>query len=140
MGGVNPYIKNPDAPRPEKPFTVAFVDEETGTSKTYLMDPAKFPYGHIGRDGSLLAIAEEAGVEVNHSCGGVCACSTCHVIVRKGLESMQEASEDELDQLDNARGLTPQSRLACQAVPDGSCDVVIEIPSWNRNLVGEVHP
>jgi 2Fe-2S ferredoxin len=59
------------------------------------------------------------------------------VIVREGFETMPAATEDEEDQLDNARGLTPKSRLACQAVPDGSCDVVVEIPSWNRNMVRE---
>jgi 2Fe-2S ferredoxin len=139
MGGVNPYIKNPDAPRPEKPFKVTFIDEETGTSKTYLMDPAKFPYGHIGRDGSLLAIAEEAGVEINHSCGGVCACSTCHVYVQEGLKTCSPATEDEEDELDKAPALQPDSRLSCQCVPDGTADVVVVIPKWNRNQVKEGH-
>jgi 2Fe-2S ferredoxin len=52
---------------------------------------------------------------------------------------MPAATDDEEDQLDNARGLKPTSRLACQAVPDGSKDVVVEIPTWNRNLVAEDH-
>ena len=55
------------------------------------------------------------------------------------LESCQESSEEEDDQLDNARGVTPKSRLACQAVPNGSREVVVEIPGWNRNLVRETH-
>jgi len=67
----------------------------------------------------------------------VCACSTCHVYIRDGKESCNEASDDELDQLDNARGLELDSRLSCQCVPDGTQDVVVEIPKWNRNLVRE---
>ena len=139
MGGVNPYIRKVPLNRPEKPFKVTFVDEETGASKTYVMDPATFPYGHIGLDGSLLAIAEEAGVEINHSCGGVCACSTCHVYVREGASGCSRASEDEEDELDQAPALTPESRLSCQCVPDGSADVVVVVPKWNRNAVKEGH-
>ena len=89
------------------------------------------------RDGSLLAIAEEAGVEINHSCGGVCACSTCHVYVQKGAKSCSPASEDEEDELDKAPAVTPDSRLSCQCVPDGSADVEVVIPKWNRNQVME---
>ena len=139
MAGVNPYIKKIPVERPTKPFTVTFIDEETGDTKTYRMDPAAFPYGHIGRDGSLLAIAEEAGVPINHSCGGVCACSTCHVYVQQGQMACSPATEDEEDELDAAPALTPDSRLSCQCVPDGSADVVVVIPKWNRNLVQEGH-
>jgi 2Fe-2S ferredoxin len=137
MGGVNPYIKKMPAKRPSKPYTVTFIDEATGASKTYRMNPDTFPYGHIGLDGSLLAIAEEAGVEINHSCGGVCACSTCHVYVTLGLTSCSAATEDEEDMLDEAPALTPESRLSCQCVPDGNSDVVVVIPKWNRNQVKE---
>ena len=139
MAGVNPYIKDSGPPRPDRPFTVTFIDEATGEQKTYRMDPAKFPYGHIGRDGSLLAIAEEAGVEINHSCGGVCACSTCHVYVEKGLETCQPATEDEEDELDQAPALQPNSRLSCQCVPSGASDMVVIVPRWNRNQVKEGH-
>jgi 2Fe-2S ferredoxin len=139
MGGVNPYIQKVPLPRAEKPFTVEFIDESTGERTRYLMDPAKFPYGHIGRDGSLLAIAEEAGVEINHSCGGVCACSTCHIYVEKGLESCSKATEDEEDELDSAPALQDNSRLSCQCVPTGAADIVVIIPRWNRNQVKEGH-
>jgi 2Fe-2S ferredoxin len=61
------------------------------------------------------------------------------VIVREGLKSCNEPSDEEEDQLDDARGLTPQSRLACQCVPDGTRAVVVEIPVWNRNLAREGH-
>jgi 2Fe-2S ferredoxin len=103
------------------------------------VDPAEVPYSRDGFAGSILEIALGHDIDIDHACGGVCACSTCHVVVREGLESCQEASDEELDQLDNAPGQTHQSRLACQAVPDGSCDVVVEIPAWNRNLVREEH-
>jgi 2Fe-2S ferredoxin len=139
MAGVNPYIQNAAAPRPQQPFTVTFVDEETGTRTAYRMDPDKFPYGHIGRDGSLLAIAEEAGVEINHSCGGVCACSTCHVYVAAGLKSCSPSTDDEEDMLDEAPAVTSESRLSCQCVPDGTEDVIVVIPKWNRNQVKEGH-
>ena len=88
---------------------------------------------------SILQAAQKAPAPEGSACGGVCACSTCHVIVRKGFDSIPEASEDEEDQLDNAPGLTPCSRLACQAVPDGSSDVTVEVPDWNRNLARESH-
>src|SRR5262249_9685944 len=73
----------------------------------------------------------------DHACGGVCACSTCHVIVREGLESCNEATDDELDMVEEARGVTTESRLGCQCVPNGTCEVIVEIPMWNRNLVSE---
>ena len=76
---------------------------------------------------------------MDHSCGGVCACSTCHIIVREGLESCNEATEDEEDMLDLAPGLDPNSRLACQCVPNGTQGIIVEIPEWNRNLVSEDH-
>jgi len=135
MGGTNPYIKPVAAKLPTKPYTITFLPEDVKVE----VDPAKLPYSREGGVGSILEIALGHGIEVDHACGGVCACSTCHVIVRKGGESIPEATDDENDQLDNAPGLTPQSRLACQAVPDGSTDLVVEIPTWNRNLVREEH-
>ena len=92
---------------------------------------------HEGEPGSILDWADHNDIEIDHACGGFAACSTCHVIVRKGLDSCNEASEDEEDMLDEAPGLTLQSRLACQCIPDGSQDIVVEIPAWNRNLAKE---
>ncbi len=94
---------------------------------------------HDGRPGSILAIANANDIDIDHACGGVCACSTCHVIVSKGMDSMHAAEDGEEDMLDNAPGLTLDSRLACQAVADGSSDLVVEIPNWNRNEVSEEH-
>jgi 2Fe-2S ferredoxin len=97
------------------------------------------PFGTIGRPGSLLDIALAHGVSIEHACGGVCACSTCHVVVREGIESLGPSTEAEEDMLDQAPGVSPDSRLACQAVPDGSSDVVAFVPAWNRNLAKEEH-
>jgi 2Fe-2S ferredoxin len=107
--------------------------------KAVTVDPSALPLSREGKPGSILDIADGSGVEIDHACGGVCACSTCHVIVREGFDSLNEASEDEEDMLDEAPGLELTSRLACQAVPDGSSDVVVEIPGWNRNHAKEAH-
>ena len=64
---------------------------------------------------SILDAAEECGAQVGHSCGGVCACSTCHVWVKKGFDSLSEQDDMELDRLDLAYDVKPQSRLGCQA-------------------------
>ena len=74
------------------------------------------PYQHHGLPGSLLDVALNFGVPLEHACGGNCACTTCHVIVRAGAENLSEMDDDEADRLDTAWDLTPQSRLACQAV------------------------
>jgi 2Fe-2S ferredoxin len=139
MGGVNPYIQQGQAAKATKPFKVTFVDEATGKATEVAVDPATFPLGNIGLDGSVLDIADGAGIEINHSCGGVCACSTCHVRVREGGESCSKATEDEEDMLDEAPDLSIDSRLACQCVPDGTKNLLVLIPRWNRNQVKEGH-
>ncbi|MBI3807457.1 MAG: 2Fe-2S iron-sulfur cluster binding domain-containing protein [Nitrospirae bacterium] len=137
MGGTNPYIEKVEAERPVKPYTVTFVSPNK-TVKV-LVEPEKTPYGPTGLPGSLLDIALGAGVDLEHVCGGVCACSTCHVIVKQGLESCPEGTDDEFDQLEEAPGLTLQSRLACQCVPNGTMDLLVEIPAVNKNLAKEGH-
>lgn len=88
---------------------------------------------------SLLEIAEALGIEIDHACGGVCACSTCHVHVLEGGDLLEEAEEDEEDRLDEARDLQLNSRLACQArILEGSeGEIVLRIPEWNVNLAKE---
>ena len=135
MGGSNPYMDEADVALPTRKFTVTFLPE----GKRIEVDPAELPLGRDGLPGSILDIALGNDIDLDHACGGVCACSTCHVIVREGGETCNEASEDEEDQLDNAPGLEPESRLGCQCVPDGTKDIVVEIPDWNRNLVSEDH-
>ena len=78
------------------------------------------------------------GVEIEHACEKSCACTTCHVVVREGFNTLKASSEDEDDLLDKAWGLEPQSRLSCQArVADA--DLVIEIPKYTINMVKEGH-
>jgi 2Fe-2S ferredoxin len=108
------------------------------SGKTIEVDPEKIPYGHNGLPGSILDISEGFKMGLDHACGGVCACSTCHVIVQQGLESCNEATDAELDELDEAPGITPKSRLGCQTVPDGTTDIIVEIPDWNKNYAKEL--
>lgn len=135
MGGKNPYIEETNVPLPTQKYKITFLPDNV----TIEVDPSELPYGRDGKPGSILDIAEEAGVELDHACGGVCACSTCHVYVREGLESCNPATDAEEDMLDEARGLEPVSRLGCQCVPNGKQNIVVEIPGWNRNLVKEGH-
>jgi 2Fe-2S ferredoxin len=86
---------------------------------------------------TVLEAGLRCGARLGHACGGKCACSTCHVIFKEGLESCNEATDAELDELDMAPGITPKSRLGCQAVPDGTTDIVVEIPEWNKNYAKE---
>ncbi len=76
---------------------------------------------------SILDASEAAGVELPSNCGGVCACTTCHVWVVEGLASLSEIEEREDDRLQEAAGLSASSRLGCQARV-GSADVVVRIP------------
>jgi len=76
------------------------------------------------------------GVHIEHACEKSCACTTCHVHVRQGLESMDEADELEEDYLDKAWGLDPDSRLSCQAIV-GDADIIVEIPKYTINMVSE---
>lgn len=138
MGGSNPYIEKPDVELPSKTYTVTIISPDKETVRIQV-DPAKIPYCSTGLPGSLLDIILGNGVDLEHACGGVCACSTCHVIVKQGLDSCSEGTDDEYDQLEEAPVTTLQSRLACQCVPNGTMDVVVEIPAVNKNLVKEGH-
>jgi len=77
-------------------------------------------------------------VNIEHACEKSCACTTCHVIVREGFNSLNPSEELEDDMLDKAWGLEPNSRLSCQAIMD-SADLVIEIPKYTVNMVKEGH-
>ena len=83
---------------------------------------------------TILEAALENGVDLEHNCGGVCACTTCHVIVRKGEDNLSEMDDAEEDRLSRADGLTMHSRLGCQAVVE-SGDVTVEIPTTSRRIV-----
>ncbi len=98
--------------------------------KTVEVDDAQYPLADHGKPGSLLDIALAHGIELEHNCGGDCACTTCHVIVKEGAENLSEMQEDEEERLDMAEGLTIHSRLGCQAVVRGN--VIVEIPECSR--------
>lgn len=106
------------------------------SGKTCEVDPADFPYGDHGRPGSLLDIALHHGVDIGHNCGGVCACTTCHVVIRSGEDQLSEMDEDEEDRLDRAEGLTLHSRLACQAVLTGQGEATVEVRMTSEEAGG----
>jgi 2Fe-2S ferredoxin len=95
-------------------------------NKMVEVNDAEYPLADHGRPGSLLDIALANDIHLEHNCGGSCACTTCHVIVREGEQNLSPLEQDEEDRLDTAEGLTLHSRLGCQAVVKG--DVVVEIP------------
>ena len=134
-GGQNPYITEPDVTMPKEKFRIVFQP----MNLTVEVDPETLGECHDGLPGSILHIAHENGIEIDHACGGVCACSTCHVLVREGMDSCSKATEEEDDTLESAPGLKPISRLSCQTVPDGTKNLVVEVPNWNRNLAREPH-
>lgn len=105
------------------------------------------PHEEICPEGALIeaepvvSICDAAlanGLEISHACEKSCACTTCHVIIREGFDSLEEADETEEDLLDKAWGLEPESRLSCQARV-GEEDLVIEIPKYTINMVSEQH-
>jgi ferredoxin, 2Fe-2S len=132
MGGSNPYIKAPEIKKPQKNFKITFQN----LNKTIEVAPDHPTFG-TGLPGSILDIALSAGIDIDHACGGVCACSTCHIYVKQGAKNCSEPTENENDMLDLAPDVKPVSRLACQCVPNGEEDLLVEIPSWNRNLARE---
>ncbi len=77
------------------------------------------------------------GIDIEHACEKSCACTTCHVILREGYQSLTPPEELEEDLLDKAWGLEPASRLSCQVIVNGS-DLVVEIPKYTINMVSEV--
>jgi 2Fe-2S ferredoxin len=85
---------------------------------------------------SICDVLLENDIEIEHACEKSCACTTCHVVVREGYGSLGDADEMEEDLLDKAWGLTPNSRLSCQAIV-GDTPLVIEIPKYTINQVKE---
>lgn len=87
---------------------------------------------------SLCDVLLDNDIDIEHACEKSCACTTCHVIVREGFNSLNEAEETEEDLLDKAWGLEAQSRLSCQAIVDDQ-DLVVEIPKYTINHASENH-
>src|SRR5512140_935391 len=107
--------------------------ENGDPERTIEFDPRKAPFQHDGRPGSILDVLLAHGIHLEHACGGNCACTTCHVILKSGEHSLTEADENELDLLDKAPGLTPTSRLGCQAVIEDECEITVLIPRFTIN-------
>ncbi len=105
------------------------------------------PHHEICPDGAVIeaekgeSICEAAlrhGIKIEHACEMSCACTTCHVVVREGVDSLNEMDDLEADMLDKAWGLEPDSRLSCQALVDDE-DLVVEIPKYTINHASEKH-
>ncbi len=111
------------------------------TKVVFLPHEELCPQGQVidARPGeTILDVALANDIPLEHACEKSCACTTCHVIVREGFDSLNEAEETEEDMLDKAWGLEPESRLGCQAVV-GETDLVVEIPKYTINMVSEHH-
>ena len=106
-----------------------------GSQKTVEFESGKLPYQHHGLPESFLDVAINAGIPLEHACGGSCACTTCHLVIKEGMQNLSEMEESEADRLDTAWDLTTASRLGCQAVIKG--DVVAQFPMYTRNYVQE---
>ena len=112
--------------------TLHVLYETDGSERIIEFDPARAPFQADGQPGSILDVLLGHDAFLEHACGGNCACTTCHIIVKKGMAYLSENTEEEDDLLDKAPGLTPTSRLGCQAViSDG--EVVVLIPRYTIN-------
>ncbi len=114
---------------------VTFMPE----NKTVEFEHGKLDYKEHGKPESILDVAMNFGVRLDHACGGNCACTTCHVVIKKGAELVSEMDDDEADRLDMAADLQLGSRLGCQMQIIKPGDITVEIPAWNRNYVSEEH-
>ena len=85
---------------------------------------------------SICSVLLKNHIDIEHACDQVCACTTCHVIIREGFETLNQADDLEEDLLDKAWGLEPKSRLSCQAIVDRD-DLTIEIPRYTINMAKE---
>ena len=129
QGGTTATVDAPGA----NVVRVTFLPE----GKTVEFEHGKLPYKDHGKPQSLLDVALNNDIHLDHACGGNCACTTCHVWVKKGAELLSEMADDEADKLDMAADLQLNSRLGCQSVIQGPGEIVVEIPEWNRNYVSE---
>ena len=107
-----------------------------GEETTVEFKAGGLPYSNHGKPESFLDVAKNFNVPLEHACGGNCACTTCHVIVKQGGNQLSPAEEDEEDMLDRAPGLTPTSRLGCQAViEDPEAEIVVLVPRYTINQI-----
>jgi len=123
-----------DPPGPNT-VRVTFLPE----GRTVEFEHGKLPYKDHGKPQSILDVAINNNVFLDHACGGNCACTTCHVQVIKGAELLSELDDDEADRLDMAADLQLNSRLGCQVTIEKPGEIIVQIPAWNRNIVSEEH-
>lgn len=130
------HMKASDTPLGERNVPVRFLleDPEPLTGK----DEKEIALmGAAGE--SILELALANDINIEHSCGGVCACSTCHIHVDQGDDAFDEPEDEELDRVEEAPGNDISSRLACQCkIHATDEEIVIRVPAWNRNAVKEV--
>src|ERR1041384_518740 len=121
--GIGSAVMDEGAETEKKIYRITFLRKgEEPVTVDY--EPGVTPYHEHGKEGSLLDIALNYGIDLQHACGGNCACTTCHVIVKQGEENLTPMDDDEDDRLYLADGLTLHSRLGCQAIVEG--DVTVE--------------
>ena len=127
-------VKRPEPLEVNASVKLQFILEDphaiTGGDEKEVIVPAR-----VGD--SVLGAALDAGINIEHACGGVCACSTCHVYVEGGEKMLSEAEDEELDRVEEAPGLQRNSRLSCQCRILKSGVITIKVPAWNRNAVKE---
>ena len=114
---------------------IRVVFESGEPERVIEFDPAKAPFQHDGRPGSILDVLLANGISLEHACGGNCACTTCHVIVKAGSNALTPNEDEEDDLLDKAPGLTPTSRLGCQVYLTPELDgITAQLPAATRNM------
>ena len=127
-----------DLSQPPAENIVRVTFEPEGKTVEFLFDT--LPYDGHGQPMSILDVAENYDIFLDHACGGVCACTTCHVHVKEGASGLSEPEDKELDRMETAADIQLNSRLGCQAVIEKPGTYVVEIPKWNRNYVQEGKP
>jgi 2Fe-2S ferredoxin len=120
---------------PSATNTIKYICEDpqavTGTDqKEHIIN------GEVGHN--LLEFALGADINIEHACGGVCACSTCHVYIEEGMDLLTESTEAEEDRVEEAPDIRRNSRLACQCEIKKCGKITVRIPAWNRNAVKEI--
>jgi 2Fe-2S ferredoxin len=138
MSGSTKTIESVDLSKPaaEGMVRVTFLPE----GKTVEFPFDTLPYEGHGLPMSFLDVAENYGIFLDHACGGVCACTTCHLWVKEDAPGVSEAEDLELDRMETAADIQLNSRLGCKAVIEKPGAYVVEIPKWNRNYVQEGKP
>jgi len=127
-----------DTSKPVAEGVVRVTFEPEGRTVEFPFD--SLPYEGHGEPMSLLDVAMNFEVPLDHACGGVCACTTCHLWIKEGANGLSEPEDKELDRMETAADVQLNSRLGCQAVIEKPGTYVVEIPSWNRNYVQEGKP